>query len=110
MKEVRMHIENEFWNTAVNRMYYACFYAVSALLLRDNIEAKSHSGARYQFGQHFVKTGKVNRELGRHYTELFDKRLKSDYNDFFTNDRTSVLELYTNSMSFIETIEYLLYK
>ena len=43
--EVEKHIENCFWNTAVNRLYYACFYAVSALLLKNNIEVSSHSGA-----------------------------------------------------------------
>ena len=26
------HIENELWNTAVNRLYYACFYAVSPFI------------------------------------------------------------------------------
>ena len=42
--EVEKHIENEFWNTAINRMYYACFYAVGALLISRNIEVSSHSG------------------------------------------------------------------
>jgi uncharacterized protein (UPF0332 family) len=31
IKEVETHIKNKFWNTAINRMYYACFYAVGAL-------------------------------------------------------------------------------
>ncbi len=31
ISEVEKHIENKFWNTAINRMYYACFYAVGAL-------------------------------------------------------------------------------
>ena len=29
--EVEVHIQNKFWNTAINRLYYACFYAVEAL-------------------------------------------------------------------------------
>ncbi|MBQ6047665.1 MAG: HEPN domain-containing protein [Bacteroidales bacterium] len=32
------------WNSRVNRLYYACFYIASALLLRRNIGAKSHGG------------------------------------------------------------------
>jgi uncharacterized protein (UPF0332 family) len=32
--EVESHLSNGFWNTAINRMYYACFYAVSALLVK----------------------------------------------------------------------------
>lgn len=64
--EIEVHIANGFWNTAVNRMYYACFYAVSALLLQRGINASSHAGIRQQFGQHFVKGGVIERELARH--------------------------------------------
>ncbi len=49
--EVDVLIENEFWNSAINRMYYACFYAVGALLVKHGIETTSHSGTRQKFGQ-----------------------------------------------------------
>ncbi len=32
--------QNNKWNTVANRLYYSCFYAVSALLLKHNIETK----------------------------------------------------------------------
>ena len=32
--EINILIENKLWNTAINRMYYACFYAVGALLVK----------------------------------------------------------------------------
>jgi uncharacterized protein (UPF0332 family) len=41
--------ENQRWNAVVNRLYYACFYAVIALLLKNNIETRSHDGTRTQF-------------------------------------------------------------
>jgi len=56
LNEVQQHIENEFWATAINRLYYACFYAVSALLLKNDIKTQSHAGIRQMFGLHFVKT------------------------------------------------------
>ena len=31
-REVDIHIQNKLWNTAVNRLYYACYYAITALL------------------------------------------------------------------------------
>ncbi len=65
LKEVGVLIENQFWNSAVNRLYYACFYAAGALLVREGVEATSHSGMRQKFGQLFVKTGKFDRELAR---------------------------------------------
>lgn len=49
--EVQTHISNGFWNTAINRMYYACFYAVSALLAKHEIDISSHSGVRQKFGE-----------------------------------------------------------
>ena len=38
--EVALLTENKLWNTAVNRLYYACYYAVSALLISKNITSK----------------------------------------------------------------------
>lgn len=38
--------ENGFWNSAVNRLYYAVFYAVNALLVSNEINTKSHSSTK----------------------------------------------------------------
>jgi uncharacterized protein (UPF0332 family) len=56
--EVGSHIDNHFWATAVNRLYYACFYAVSALLVDKGISVKTHAGVRQMFGLHFISTGR----------------------------------------------------
>jgi uncharacterized protein (UPF0332 family) len=106
--EVETHIRNRFWNTAINRMYYACFYAVGALLVKHGIEASSHAGTRQKFGQLFVKTGKVDKSLAKHYTDLFEKRHKGDYNDFYDYDEETVIRLFPLSRKFIEKINELL--
>lgn len=106
--EVEIQIQNEFWNTAINRMYYACFYAVSALLVKHEIETSSHTGVRQQFGQLFVKTGKFDKRLAKHYTDLFEKRHKGDYNDFFDFDGQTVNRLLPLSKEFIDRIEELI--
>ena len=108
--EVEIQIQNEFWNTAINRMYYACFYAVSALLVKHEIETSSHTGVRQQFGQLFVKTGKFDKKLAKHYTDLFEKRHKGDYNDFFDFDEETVNRLLPISKEFINRIEDLIEK
>lgn len=46
LAEIPVHLEHGFWNTAVSRMYYACYYAVEALLLKHGISVKTHSGIR----------------------------------------------------------------
>ena len=108
LAEVEIQIKNEFWNTAINRMYYACFYAVSALLVKNEIETSSHTGVRQQFGQLFVKTGKFDKKLAKHYTDLFEKRHKGDYNDFFDFDEATVTRLLPVSKDFIDSIEKLI--
>jgi len=49
----------------VNRLYYSCFYAVSALLVRDGLSSLKHAGVRSLFKRHYVRTGKVPMELAR---------------------------------------------
>jgi uncharacterized protein (UPF0332 family) len=108
ISEVEVLIQNEFWNTAINRMYYACYYAIGALLVKNGVETSSHSGCRQKFGQLFVQNGKINKELARHYTELFEKRMKGDYNDFFDFDKETVIRLFEPSKVFINEIEALI--
>lgn len=40
--EIESHIERGFYNTAMNRMYYACFYAASALCCMLKLMVSKH--------------------------------------------------------------------
>ncbi|OFX54742.1 MAG: hypothetical protein A2046_04890 [Bacteroidetes bacterium GWA2_30_7] len=106
--EVEVLIENKFWNTAINRMYYSCFYVVGAILVKNKIDVSSHSGSRQKFGHLFVQSGKISKDLAKCYTELFEKRLKGDYNDFFDNDEATVLRLFEPTKKFIKKVEELI--
>ncbi|MBS3773982.1 MAG: HEPN domain-containing protein [Bacteroidales bacterium] len=108
LKEVNIHVENELWSTAVNRLYYACYYAVSALLLQHKIKAQTHAGVRRMFGLHFVKKGLIDKDLARFYTDIFDKRQTSDYDDFIEFSREEVVSLIPSAEQLIEEIEKLL--
>lgn len=105
LKEVESHRENGFYNTAVNRMYYACYYAACAWLIANKIEVKSHDGVRQKLGLHFVLTGRLAPELGRFYSKLFSKRSTGDYDDFITHDLRTVDDLYPNASTFVQTIK-----
>ena len=63
-----------YWNSVINRLYYVCFYAISALLYKNDLNARSHSGLKHQFTLHFIKTGLIDKKLGGIYIELFDFR------------------------------------
>ena len=32
----------DYWNTVANRLYYACYYVTSALLIKYNFSARTH--------------------------------------------------------------------
>ena len=65
LSEVESHRQNGFYNTAVNRMYYACYYAATAKLISIGIEVKSHDGVRLNLGKHVVMAGHLSTDLGR---------------------------------------------
>ena len=54
MEEVGILAERGHYNAAVNRLYYACFYAVQALLLKHHIAATTHAGVKSMLGLHFI--------------------------------------------------------
>lgn len=97
--------ENELWNSAVNRLYYALFYAVSALLLDNNIVAKTHTATLNQFSQHFVKNGLFDKRYGTLLSVLFDSRLKGDYGDIYDFDKERVISLFEPVREMISRIE-----
>lgn len=106
--DARILAENKSWNACVNRLYYACYYIVSALLLKSQLNTQTHSGVKTLFNLHFIKTGKLTVEDGRLYSDLMDWRQKGDYGDMFDFDKETVLPLIPLVSSFIQRVEKLL--
>lgn len=102
--------ENGFWNSAVNRLYYAIFYAANALLVQNEINASSHSGTRSQFSLYFIKTGKLDIKYGKLLTELYDWRQKGDYENIFDYNAESVQPLFPQVLEMIEEIDKIIKK
>jgi len=67
------------YDSCVSRCYYAMFFMVEALLLTKGLRPASHKGVISLFGEHFIKAGIFDRELGKALTEAYDKRLLGDY-------------------------------
>jgi uncharacterized protein (UPF0332 family) len=68
-------------------LHYTCFYAVVALLIKNNISTQTHNGARVQFGLLFIKNRIIDKESGKLFSKLFDYRQKDDYGDLFDFDQ-----------------------
>jgi uncharacterized protein (UPF0332 family) len=82
LDDARLLADAESWNTCVNRLYYSCFYAVSAVLVRDELSSSRHTGIRSLFNRNYVRTGIIPRDLARLYNDLFERRQESDDADF----------------------------
>lgn len=82
LKDALILAEAGRWNACVNRLYYSCFYAISALLVSDGLSSSKHAGVRSLFNKHYVKTGKVPKNLSLIYNDLFERRQEGDYIDF----------------------------
>jgi len=95
---------SERWNACVNRLYYACFYAVTALLVRHGLSSSKHTGVRSLFNLHYVKTGKVPKELARIYNDLFERRQEGDYIDFVTFEKAQVMPWISDAEQLIKYI------
>ncbi len=108
LEEAKLIGKINHWNTCANRLYYAVFYAVSALLIKENFSASKHSGVKSLFNRYFVKTNKIQKDFGKLYNELYNLRQEGDYLDFVTFDKETVSPLIPKTELFIDEINKLL--
>lgn len=108
MKEVEILAKESHFNAAVNRLYYACYYAASALLVAKGLNAQSHAGTKTLLGLHFVSSGKLSNDSGKTFSRLFEIRHSSDYDDFVYCDKEMIDDFTPKAQSFINEVKALL--
>ena len=108
--EAKGNIEMGFWHAAANRLYYACYYAVSALLINNGYTARTHNGVFSLFGQYFVTTEIISKEQNKLYRNLFNLRQGGDYQDWVIIEENDIIPLLEPTEKFIVEIEKLIGK
>jgi len=103
----KTNIGDAFLDSTVNRIYYAIFYAVSALLTANGLSSSKHSGVRSLFSREFVNKDLVERRWGEFYSDMFDRRQRGDYKDFVKFEKTQVENWLEKAEEFINKIEML---
>lgn len=103
--DARILADKERWNSAINRLYYAAYYAVIALLLKYNLKPTTHNGAKTVFSEHFIKKEIIPKEFGKLYSQLFTWRQKGDYDDLYDFNKENVLPYFEPVQKLIEIIE-----
>lgn len=87
LQEAALLVTESHFNAAINRLYYACFYAVSAFLVKKGIAAASHAGVKTMFNLHIISKGVLPIEYGKTFSRLFEIRHSGDYDDFIYCDQ-----------------------
>ncbi len=109
LQEAQIMADSGHLYGAANRIYYACFYAVVALLLTKNLSSSKHSGIIALFNKHFVKTEDIPRDFGRFYSRMFDSRLESDYGELIDMETDQIRQDLITAQTFIDLISTRIY-
>jgi uncharacterized protein (UPF0332 family) len=109
MLEVAAHnITDGFYGSAINRAYYAIFYAAIALLVTRKLARGKHSGAIAAFREHFVKPGSIEVEYSDIYGRVMDNRRVSDYEIGIPVDAEVAKRDLSDAQRFVErVVQYL---
>jgi len=94
----------------INRLYYAVFYAVSALLIIKGQSYKKHSAVRVALHRDFVKTGLIPVKYGKLYDALLRDREEADYVAFVNFNQEVIKEELEQTEGFIDLFEELLHR
>lgn len=93
---------------AINRAYYALFYAVTALFLEEGREFSKHAGVRAAFNQAVIKAGRLEKQYGELYNTLFTDREAADYVAFMEFHPSDVAEKVAKCEKFLSAIRPLI--
>jgi len=108
LQAARILRENAMLIPAMNRIYYAMFYAVQALLASDDVAFSKHGQVKGYFNREYIKTQIFPVEAGKLYNMVFEYRQKFDYVDLVMPDEAVIDEYLSEATVFIHQIqEYL---
>jgi len=111
IKEAEVLLREDMSMRAVmNRLYYAMFYAVLALLQEKEMGTSKHSGAISLFDREFIKTGMFNNELSKTLHRAFELRQKGDYMEQAEVTKSDVDEMLPKTKDFVSKIKVYLLK
>lgn len=108
LNEADILLENKFYTTVINRLYYSCFHATKALLLTKDLIPKTDSGVINQLHQHFVQPGEFDTQQASFFSRLMQERIEEDYSDSIIEDADTTEEFIKPARDYIDYIETLI--
>ena len=109
MLEVATHnLADGFYGSAVNRSYYAIFYAANALLRTRDVYRSKLSGVIAAFRRHFIKPALIGVSYSDIYGRVMENRHVSDYDVQVTTDPEVAADDLQDARRFVDRAEKLL--
>jgi len=105
LREAEILLANTAYRGAINRGYYAMFYALLALLATKQMGTSRHSAGIALFDREFVKTGVFPTSLSQALHLAFERRQTHDYGEIVEIDRASAEETLLGAQMFVDSVE-----
>lgn len=99
-----------YFNSAINRLYYAAYYSASALMLTYGYDCSTHAGIKSLLALKFIKPGLLDAVHGKTFMALLENRQSGDYEDFVYCDKEMYELLRPRTVDFISAMSMLITK
>jgi uncharacterized protein (UPF0332 family) len=96
---------NKSPRSVMNRLYYAMFYAVLALIVFERFISSKHTGVLSFFNKQFIKENVFPTQMGRWINKAFELRQTGDYREYVELTREQVEPYIEFAKSFVKKVE-----
>lgn len=104
LEEARILLDAGHCRGALNRAYYAMFYALQILAIQHSVSFSKHSGIISYFDREFVKTGIIDKKFSKWLHRLFDMRQDADYGELYVPTEKQCREALSHAEEFVRRI------
>lgn len=94
--------------SAINRIYYANFYILSALALKHDFSTSNHGKLIGWFNKEFIKKGLIDKKYSFIIKKAFESRIDGDYADMTEYTESDTTKLFEEMNDLITTLEKLI--
>ena len=105
LESAQLLLDNRKYRPSVSRSYYAMFYSILALLVKEGLRISKHTGVISVFNREFVKKGIFDKELSSWLQEAFDLRQRADYRELFTVSPERAEKVLSQARTFVNEVK-----
>lgn len=102
----KLALENNKLTSAQNRLYYAIFYALTALGYHQGFSTSKHTELLGWFNREFIyKNNIFSQEMSKISKDAYENRRKSDYEITYKPNKEDLLTSIPKTKDFIDSIK-----